>query len=100
MRTDFGESLRTARIAAGLGLLGLAERLGVSVPYLSDVERGNRAPLTAERVRQAAEILGAPHLVRAATQARLDAGSLDVSDLPADAREEVCKLVLRLRGAA
>lgn len=37
-----GRAIREAREKAGLTLRKLAERIGVSAPYLSDVERGRR----------------------------------------------------------
>ena len=36
------ESLRPIRHSAGLTLTAMARSMGVSVPYLSDVERGKR----------------------------------------------------------
>ncbi len=55
---QFGALLRASRVKAGWTLARLAEHLGVSVPYLSEVERFSRAPLTADRARAAAEALG------------------------------------------
>ena len=40
----FGPRLRAIREAAGLTQAQLAERLGVSVPRVSDLERGRREP--------------------------------------------------------
>ncbi len=39
---ELGANLRTLREKAGLSLRKVADRLGVSVPYLSDLERGRR----------------------------------------------------------
>lgn len=50
-----GLGLRDRREAAGIGLRRMAAALGVSVPYLSDVER-NRRRVT-ERVRLAYEAM-------------------------------------------
>ena len=38
-----GEAMRRDREAAGLTLVQIAERMGVSGSYLSDLERGKRA---------------------------------------------------------
>lgn len=54
---DFGKLLRSFREAAGVSMGALARHLGVSVTYISDVERGTRAPLTSERISNAAELL-------------------------------------------
>jgi transcriptional regulator with XRE-family HTH domain len=57
----------------------LARHLVVSVPYISDVERGYRPPLTEERIRDVAQLLSTdpkPLLEAAAecrSQFRLDA---------------------------
>lgn len=37
-----GPILRAMRTEAGLSLAALSERIGWSIPYLSDIERGNR----------------------------------------------------------
>jgi transcriptional regulator with XRE-family HTH domain len=37
-----GAAMRQVRIAAGLSLRGVAKRLGVSAPYVSDLELGRR----------------------------------------------------------
>lgn len=57
-RSSFGPLLRGLRSRAGLTLRDLATFLGVSVPYLSDVERGARGPLRPETIAQAARRLG------------------------------------------
>ena len=54
----FGELLRKERSRAGMSMGDLARKLGVSVPYVSDVERGNRAPFSTERTLHAAEAIG------------------------------------------
>jgi transcriptional regulator with XRE-family HTH domain len=95
----FGEQLKQARVAAGLTQTALSRSLGVSVPYLSDVERGNRPALTLERARAAAESLGAPWLVDRALEERLGPSVLDVSGLTDEQRREVEALVSQMRAA-
>lgn len=58
MPERFGQVLRNNRRQAGKTLGDLAEVLGVSVVYLSDVERGYRRPLKKERILKIAEFLG------------------------------------------
>lgn len=41
-QSTFGGELREKRIAAGISLRAMAERLDISAAYLSDLERGNR----------------------------------------------------------
>lgn len=69
MREEFGRLLRATRQEADLSMGDLARSLGVSVPYISDVERGNRAPLTKENILKVAAVMGvdpAPLLAAAA----------------------------------
>ena len=47
---SFGAQLRHYRKLTGLTYCDIAEHLGVSTPYLSDVERGVRPPLTLARI--------------------------------------------------
>ena len=57
MPERFGEALRRQRRKAGKTLGDLARLLGVSVVYVSDVERGNRRPLSNERILRVADFL-------------------------------------------
>lgn len=54
---EFGELFRQERKRAGKSLGQVAQRLQVSVTYLSDVERGTRPPLSTERIRDAAQYM-------------------------------------------
>lgn len=54
---EFGQQLKNIRIKKDVSLRKLAEALGVSAPYLSDVERGQRKPLSGEHLNKVAEIL-------------------------------------------
>lgn len=56
----FGQMLRSEREKKNITLTKLAAHLKFSVPYLSDIERGNRAPPDNERILLAAELLGIP----------------------------------------
>jgi transcriptional regulator with XRE-family HTH domain len=72
MAERFGDLLRRLRRQADKTLGDVARKLGVSIPYLSDVERGNRKPFTTERLIQLAvflEIDAAP-LIEAADRER------------------------------
>ena len=69
----FGEMLRDARRKADKTLGQVARVLGVSVVYLSDVERGNRKPMTEDRIIKTAEFLeiaDASELLKAAIRER------------------------------
>lgn len=56
---SFGEQLRAFREKQDLSLRELARKVGISAPFLSDIERGNRLP--SDRVlRELARALGIP----------------------------------------
>lgn len=56
---ELGKAIRIVRAAKGMRLAALAERGGVSVPFLSLVENGDRQPSLAV-LRKLAEGLGIP----------------------------------------
>src|SRR5437660_507934 len=55
--TTLGEAIRFLREQRGMSLRDLAERVGVSAPFLSDLERNRRAT---DRLEQLADTLGVP----------------------------------------
>ena len=60
MGTDgksFGEYLAYLREMKNVTLRELARQIGVSAPFLSDVEKGRRAALTAERLDLVVKVL-------------------------------------------
>jgi len=58
MPERFGELLRKLRRKENKNLGDVARLLGVSVVYVSDVERGNRKPFSNERIIRIASFLG------------------------------------------
>lgn len=54
---SLGEFLVSKREEKDVTLRELARLIGVSAPFLSDVEKGRRAPLTADRLEAAASAL-------------------------------------------
>lgn len=42
--SDFGDFISKRRLELNMTLRGFAKELGVSAPYLSDIEKGNREP--------------------------------------------------------
>jgi transcriptional regulator with XRE-family HTH domain len=72
MPSRFGEALRRARRKHGKTLSDLAGLLDVSIVYVSDVERGNRNPLSNDRILKAARFLhtNPEPLMRAAARER------------------------------
>jgi transcriptional regulator with XRE-family HTH domain len=59
MPRRFGDLLRELRRAKNKTLGDVARMLGVSVVYLSDVERGHRKPFNRDRILKVATFLGA-----------------------------------------
>lgn len=55
---EFGPWLRGARQALGLRLADVADGAGLSLQYISDVERGRRCPMGTEYAREIAGVLG------------------------------------------
>lgn len=53
----FGSYLKHKREEKQISLRELARRLGVSAPFLSDVENNRRTPLTEERLATLADVL-------------------------------------------
>ena len=72
MPERFGAALRAARREAGKRLSDVADLLGVSVVYVSDVERGNRRPFGNDRILRVTHYLktDAARLIAAADQER------------------------------
>ncbi len=72
MPERFGDALRRARLEAGKTLRHVAVELGLSIVYISDVERGNRRPFTNERILEIARYLktDAAPLIAAGNQER------------------------------
>jgi transcriptional regulator with XRE-family HTH domain len=92
-RRSFGALLRRFRKTAKKTLENLADELGVSVVYVSDVERGNRSPFRAELIEKAATFLDADAraLLRAAAEVR-GSFEVDADHVPQAAREFVVGL--------
>ncbi len=92
MAREFGSLLRQLRGATIFSMGQLARHLGVKVPYLSGVERGKRAPLSNERINEAASFLGLSgsdheRLLAAAAESR---GFFElVSDAVSPAKQEL-----------
>jgi transcriptional regulator with XRE-family HTH domain len=88
---DFGKLLRSFREAAHVSMGALSRHLGVSVTYISDVERGTRAPLAKERIASAAQLFGlSPEKERALAAAAAESRGfyeLGVENLPAPGRD-------------
>lgn len=75
---NFGKWVQETRTAKGYTLRQMAEAMGVSAPYLSDVEKGRRMAFTPEKMEQFARIL------------ELDARErTEMYELAADARNEL-----------
>lgn len=66
-----GQQIRQARRARGFTLKTLAERTGLSLRFLSEIERGKEGA-SIGRVLQVAEVLGLTFPVRLGEQARVD----------------------------
>ena len=66
---EFGPMLRALRKQSGRTLSDVADKLGVSIPYVSDVETGKRRPFAMERLVILADALEADLLLLIAAAA-------------------------------
>ena len=84
----FGKLLRKRREEANKTMGDLADFLGLSVPYLSDVERGRRAPFHPDRLHKISQFLKIDfdELYEAALKSR-EAFELDAVNVTSQARE-------------
>ncbi len=79
----FGLTVRERRQAQNIGLIDFAERLGVSAPYWSRVERELEKPPKDELVERAAAILGV----------RMDDLFAEAGRLPPDMRDDLKNVI-------
>ena len=84
---SFGGVLRERRIALNIGLVDMSERLGISAPYLSRIERGLESPPRDELIERAAAILGV----------QMDDLFVQARRLPPDMRDDMEKVVRAYR---
>ena len=72
MEKEFGNLLRQLRKDVRITLGQLAGFLDISIPYLSDVERGKRGPFAKDRIESIANFLGVDkgQLLAAAARSR------------------------------
>lgn len=84
---SFGGVIRERRIALNIGLVDMSERLGISAPYLSRIERGLESPPRDELIERAAAILGV----------QMDDLFVQARRLPPDMRDDMEKVVRAYR---
>lgn len=77
----FGEMLTMLREQRDVTLRGLARGIGVSAPFLSDVEKGRRSALTAERIEKVVTVL---HLNTDEKTALYNAAGKQKNSIPPD----------------
>jgi len=100
MPGTLGELVSAARSAAGLTLRALGDRLGVSAPYLHDVEHGRRRLPPA---RWAALVEALPTLtVRQLAEAAIASGpvEIDARSLPPEQRAHMVQALENAAKAA
>jgi transcriptional regulator with XRE-family HTH domain len=84
---SFGGVIRERRIELGIGLMDMSERLGISAPYLSRIERDLESPPRDELIERAAAILGL----------QMDDLFVKARRLPPDMRDDMEKVVRAYR---
>jgi transcriptional regulator with XRE-family HTH domain len=88
MTETFGEAVRRQRLAKGLGVRELARALGLSAPYISDIEHDRRTPSEIV-LRALAHVLGADADALMALSGRLEDETVDYLRRTPAARELV-----------
>lgn len=83
---SFGELLAFFREKKDVTLRELARGIGVSAPFLSDVEKGRRAALTAERIEKVVVVL---HLDEEEATALYNAAGKQKNSIPPDLPEYI-----------
>ncbi|MCI2205139.1 MAG: helix-turn-helix domain-containing protein [Oscillospiraceae bacterium] len=83
---SFGELLTFFREKKDVTLRELARGIGVSAPFLSDVEKGRRAALTAERIEKVVVVL---HLDEEEATALYNAAGKQKNSIPPDLPEYI-----------
>src|SRR5687767_1188917 len=58
-RPSFAQAFREARLAAGLSQAALAQKVGLTAPYISLIESSRRRPPTPPLIEKLAKALGA-----------------------------------------
>lgn len=93
-----GAYLRATRKRRGLPLAAVAKKYGCSVPYLSDIERGNRPIPSGDINREF--LVNAYQLDEHELDAHIfrEGGTLKADDLSAEEREEAIAFVALIRG--
>ena len=83
---SFGEMLTFLREQKNVTLRELARGIGVSAPFLSDVEKGRRSALTAERIEKVVVVL---HLDADEKTALYNAAGKQKNSIPPDLPEYI-----------
>ena len=63
MDEKFGRNIRSLRRASDLGQAEVAEAIGTSVAYLSQVETGRKGPLSTPQINKFVNMIGCPDLL-------------------------------------
>lgn len=95
MSSSFGEVLRAARVAQDATLGRVAEHVGFSTSYVSDVEHGRRAPFDDDVIDTLAVLLSADKKVLRQAAARTR-GKVEIS-VTGEMSDDVLKMLMALK---
>jgi transcriptional regulator with XRE-family HTH domain len=85
--SSFGQTVRARRKEKRYGLIEFAERIGLSPPYWSRIERGHEKPPRDDIIERVAGILNLP----------LDELFIQANRLPTDMRDNLRRVVALYR---
>lgn len=90
MAPNFGQLISSARKKKGLSQRELAAQIGISGPYLNDIEHGRRNPPSGELVGKMAVALGIPedHLCAVAGSMPIDVQKAAMDQNPEKFQQE------------
>lgn len=92
----YGQMLRAARQSRGFSLECVATELGCSIPYLSDIERDRRSPLSRGRLAPVVALLQLDELAFEIARA-VASSEVSLAGLTPAQVERVVRLVERMR---
>lgn len=86
IRSKFGDFIAERRKARGIGLRTMADLMGISAAYWSDIEKGRRNPPAMDKIEEVARIL---ELSQEEVEHIIDLAADDRGEIPMDLPEYI-----------
>lgn len=88
IRSKFGDFIAERRKEKGIGLRKMADLMGISAAYLSDIEKGRRNPPAMDKIKEVGKIL---ELTQEEMEYAIDLAADDRGEIPIDLSEYIMK---------